>query len=121
MDLDPHTLQEIIHRIYQQMRCPQCGKTVPINFASVQIAGEDFLLLRLHCETCDAHIVLHATLRGSAERGAKSTQALLNASSTLNLKEEEVKLLEKALEESGGSFEALFGKYGGEEQLKIEN
>src|SRR3989338_2775346 len=53
MELDPHTLQLIIDRIEQQMRCPQCGKRIPVNMTSVRLAGDDFMLLQLECETCD--------------------------------------------------------------------
>src|SRR5262245_30111077 len=56
MDIDPHTLQQIIQRIYQQMRCPQCSKRVPVDFSSVRLASDDFLLLQLKCDTCDAFI-----------------------------------------------------------------
>ncbi|MDO8649388.1 MAG: hypothetical protein Q7R81_06430 [Candidatus Peregrinibacteria bacterium] len=114
MELDPHTLQQIIQRIYQQMRCPQCGKRVPIDFASVRLAGDDFMLLQLKCETCDAHIVLHASLQGAENLGvqAKVQDGLVNESSTLHFKEDELELLRKALEESGGSFEDVFKKFG---------
>ncbi len=111
MELDPHTLQQIIRRIEQQMRCPQCGKKVPIDFASVRVAGDNFLILQLRCETCDAFIVLHATLQGAAT--AKTDDKMVNASSTLHLKEDEIAQLHKGLEQSGGSFEALFKKYSG--------
>jgi hypothetical protein len=65
MELDPHTLQQIIQRIYQQMRCPQCGKRIPVDFTSVRLAGDDFMLLQLKCEACDAYVVLHASLQGT--------------------------------------------------------
>lgn len=112
MELDPHTLQQIIRRIEQQMRCPQCGKKVPIDFASVRVAGDNFLILQLRCETCDAFIVLHATLQGAAVSKAPEEQTV-NASSTLHLKEDEIAQLHRGLEQSGGSFEALFKKYSG--------
>lgn len=113
MDLDPHTLQQIITRIEQQMRCPQCGKRVPVDMASVRLAGENFLLLQLRCETCDAYIVLHATLQGVEHLIPKDgNEGLVNASSALNLKDEEVAMLRNALEQSGGSFAELFQKYG---------
>jgi hypothetical protein len=113
MDLDPHTLQQIIQRIYQQMRCPQCGKRVPVDFTSVRMAGDDFMLLQLKCETCDAYIVLHASLQGAEQLGVQATKdTTVNASSSLNLKENEVQMLGEALKQAGGSFEKLFQKYG---------
>jgi hypothetical protein len=114
MDLDPHTLQQIIRRIEQQMRCPQCGKRVPVDFSSVRMAGDDFMLLQLKCETCDAFIVLHASLQGGEHFGVTGKDdATVNASSTLNLKDKEVDMLRKALDQSDGSFDRLFQKFGG--------
>ena len=115
MELDPHTLQMIIHKIAQQMRCPQCGKRVPIDFTSVRIAGDDFLLLQLRCETCDAYIVLHASLRVMENAESKESDGTMNVSSSLDLKEGEIDQLREALKQAGGSFEAVFKKFGGEE------
>ncbi len=111
MEMDPHTFQQIIRRIEQQMRCPQCGKHVPVEFPSVRMAADDFLLLQLKCDTCDAYIVLHASLQGA--RMVKATPAgssLINASSSLQLNKEELEQLRSGLEKSGGSFEKLFQK-----------
>ena len=112
MELDPHTLQQIIQRIYQQMRCPQCGKRVPVDFPSVRVAGDDFLLLQLKCDTCDAYIVLHASLQGAENLVGRKKDATVNASSALHLKEGELDMLNEALKQSGGSFQKLFQKYG---------
>ncbi len=114
MELDPHILQQIIQRIYQQMRCPQCGKRVPVDFASVRIAANDFMLLQLRCDTCDAYIVLHASLQGTEALlpRMQGEDQMVNASSTLHLKEEEVKLLRQALDQCQGSFTKLFETYG---------
>ena len=113
MDLDPHTLQQIIQRIYQQMRCPQCGKRVPVDFTSVRMASEEFMLLQLKCETCDAYIVLHASLQGAEHLQPKtSANQMVNASSALHLKDEEVATLREALGQCDGSFEKLFQRYG---------
>lgn len=118
MHLDPHTLAQIIQRIERQMRCPQCGKRVPVDFASVRIVGDDFLLLQLKCETCDAFIVLHASLQGAAAPvpAAEEHDTMQNASSTLTMSENEIKMLQEALGQSGGSFEQLFKKYGSSEK-----
>lgn len=113
MEFDPHTLQQLIQRIYQQMRCPQCGKRVPVDFASVRIVADDFLLLQLKCETCDAYIVLQASLPG-ADRVVATTMKdqTVNESSSLSLKESEVVLLRQGLQHCEGSFERLFKEYG---------
>ena len=109
MDMDPHTLLQIIRRIEQQMRCPQCGKRIPVDFGAVRMAGEDFMLLQLKCDTCDAYIVLHAALQGTEVLLKKDDEAtFINASSTLELKDHELAMLRTELEKSGGSFESMF-------------
>jgi hypothetical protein len=77
------------------------------------MAADDFMLLQLKCETCDAYIVLHASLQGAEKLGITSVRdATVNASSALDLKEDEVKMLHEALDQAGGSFEKLFQAYG---------
>ncbi len=115
MNLDPHTLQQIIQRIYQQMRCPQCGKRIPVDFASVRMAADDFMLLQLKCDTCEAYIVLHASLQGaqkSVPAGKQGEDVTVNASSALHLKDGEVVQLREAVAQAGGSFEKLFKQFG---------
>ena len=112
MEMDPHTFQQIIRRIEQQMRCPQCGKRIPVDFPAVRMASDEFLLLQLKCDTCDAYIVLHASLQGTPQIKSAEGHEFLNASSGLQLKEDEVKMLRSDLEQSGGSFEKLFQKMG---------
>lgn len=119
MEIDPHTLQKILQRIYQQMRCPQCGSRVPVDFSAVRVVANNAMLLQLQCDSCSAFIVLHASLQGSDDIAAQleSEKSTSNISSTLNLAVDEAEMLNKALEESGGSFEKLFKKYGvGEDQ-----
>jgi hypothetical protein len=111
MEFDPHTLHQIIQRIQQQMRCPQCGEKIPVDFASVRLTGDDFVLLQLKCEVCDAYIVLHASLQGmkNAAQGTKEeAESGLNASSSLTLKDTDVESLRNAIQGSGGSFDSLF-------------
>jgi len=113
MEIDPHALHQIVQRIDQQMRCPQCGKRVTVDLAAVKVMGDNFLLLELKCRTCNAYIVLHASLAGAehiVQKGA--SQSGYNASSQLHLSEQELSLLQQALKDSGGSFEQLFQKYG---------
>lgn len=110
MELDPHMLHMIIQRIRQQMRCPQCGEKVSVDFANVRLTGDDFVLLQLKCTACDAFIVLHASLAGmkgvTLER--EEGERIFNASSSLIRKDEEIDLLHEALQKSEGSFEQLF-------------
>ena len=109
MNLDPHTLQQIVQRIEQQMRCPQCGKRVPVDFPSVRLAGDDFVILQLKCETCDAYIVLHAAIQGAQSIGVQTTdEKVVNASSTLGARDTEIEHLRGALDGFDGSFEHLF-------------
>lgn len=114
MDFDPHTLQVIIRRIEQQMRCPQCGKRVPVDFNSLRLVGDSFLLLQLKCETCEAFIVLHASLQGAEQLQAPAAleEKLKNTSSTISLDTSEVDQLQAALAANGGSFAKLFSQYG---------
>jgi hypothetical protein len=110
MEFDPHTLHQIIQRIQQQMRCPQCGDKVPVDFASLRMTGDDFVLMQLRCDQCDAYIVLHASLQGIKGLGIKKEEKdrAMNASSTLCLKDGEIEVLRDALMKSQGSFEAMF-------------
>ena len=118
--MDPHTLQHIIRRIEQQMRCPQCGKRVPIDFAAVRMAGDDYMLLQLKCDTCEAYIVLHASLQGANQlKGNEAGKEFINASSSLQLNEDEIRMLRDGLQECGGSFEKLFKKAGAGTDIQI--
>jgi len=114
MEIDPHTLQQILLRIEQQMRCPQCGKKVHVNFQSVRVIVQESLLLQLRCDACNAYIVLHASMQGAEKMGIKEEgmQGVANASSFLQVSEREVEMLKSALQEVGGSFNRLFEKYG---------
>ena len=110
MEFDPHTLHQIIQRIRQQMRCPQCGEKVPVEFPSVRLTGDDFVLLQLKCDMCDAYIVLHASLQGlkSMALPKEETERIMNASSSLCEKDSELAVLRDTLSKSGGSFGDLF-------------
>jgi len=114
MEIDPHTLQQILQRIYQQMRCPQCGKRVPVDFSSVRVVADGAMLLQLKCDMCDAYIVLHASLQGVEKMGALpyKEDITANASTSLEFNKEELAMLRQGLNESGGSFENLFNMYG---------
>ena len=89
------------------MRCPQCASSVPVNFASIKVTGDDFLLLEVRCKHCSAFMVLHV---GIQERGPSSTQALQNASSQLSITDDELLTLKDALAKGEGSFGKMFGE-----------
>lgn len=110
MEFDPHTLHQIIQRIQQQMRCPQCGEKVPVDFTCVRLTGDDFMLMQLKCDICDAYIVLHASLAGmkGVTLEKEDKDRIFNASSSLCMREDEVDLLRNALTKASGSFEQMF-------------
>ncbi len=116
MEFNPHSLNQILLRIRDQMRCPQCGTRVPVDFPSIKVAGDGFMLLQLKCESCTAFIVLHVNLADHAQAAQAldemKNDALLNASSTLSLSEDEMKTLRKALDAYDGSFEKMFKHHG---------
>lgn len=113
MEFSPHSLNQVLTRIREQMRCPQCGTPVDVDFPSVKIAADEFMLLQLKCESCTAFIVLHVNLRSpEVMKEVPASATLLNASSTLTLSEEEMSTLRNALHESNGSFEKLFEGMG---------
>jgi len=114
MDFNPHSLHQILTRIREQMRCPQCGTRVPVDFPAIKLAGDSFMLLQLKCESCTAFIVLHVNLaeQAQAQELTDEQSALLNASSTLTLSEDEMKTLRSALGAYDGSFQNLFKEFG---------
>lgn len=114
MEFDPHTIHHILQRIRQQMRCPQCGDKVPVEMGSVRITGDDFLIMQLRCDACDAYIVLHASLQGLKNIASPSAEkdSLKNASSSISHKEFDVEHLQRALESASGSFDQLFDADG---------
>ena len=115
MDFNPHSLNQILLRIREQMRCPQCGTRVQVDFPSIKMAGDDFMLLQLKCESCGAFIVLHVNLSDknkppdlpmvNRDAGKK------NVSSMLTLDEGEMQTLRNALQAYGGSFEKMFTEF----------
>ena len=85
MELDPHTLHQILDKIHNQMRCPQCGNKVPVDLSNVQVMADTGLLMHLFCDRCNAHIVLQASLSGIENISAPPYEddTTRNASSTL--------------------------------------
>lgn len=112
MEIDPHTIQAILQKIHQQMRCPQCGKKVPVDLSSLKVMADDALILHVYCEDCNAHIVLQASMQGvdSVSAPPYKQEPLHNASTSLQMDEGDLKQLRTAIRSTGGSFEALFNK-----------
>lgn len=110
MEITPHSLHLILSRIREQMRCPQCGSPVSVDFPSVKLAGDDFMLLQLKCHSCSSFIVLHVNIRAEIAKEPSAQLGRYNASSSLSLTGEEMQTLKDALSQSGGSFEKMFAK-----------
>lgn len=108
--MDPHTLQQILDRISQQVRCPQCGKEVPMDFKNVKVIAEGAMLLQLRCEHCNAYIVLQASLRGVEQISAPPYEVdeCANVSTGISSHIDDVERVRQALGESGGSFNVIF-------------
>lgn len=114
MDVNPHSLHVILSRIREQVRCPQCGTKVSVDFPSVKVAEENVMLLQLKCESCGAFIVLqvNVTEQEAAIAAIAKRNHLLNVSSSVSLTEEEMQTLHSALEKYEGSFEKMFKDIG---------
>jgi uncharacterized Zn finger protein len=114
MDVNPHSLNMILTRIREQVRCPQCGTKVPVDFPSVKVAEENVMLLQLKCESCGAFIVLQVNVsEQEVAAGIVKRDHLMNVSSSVSLTEEEMQTLHGALEKYEGSFEKMFKDIGG--------
>ena len=89
---------------------------------ALKVMGDDFAVMQLKCLTCDACIMLHASLSSADLKSGKVTTGEIvleetseensrktkNASTKLLIDPEELKALRKHLKESGGSFMELF-------------
>lgn len=111
MDYDPHTIHTIIQRIQQQLRCPQCSRKIPVDWQAIRLTGDDFVLLQLRCDTCDAYIVLHAVCQAgrAGETPQDAKLRMLNASSLLARSDVELERIRESLVKADGSFERMFG------------
>jgi|GEM_PF-408013 len=110
MEMDPHTLQQILDRIQQQVRCPQCGKEVPADFQSVKVVSESAMLLQLQCDHCNAYVVLQASLSGIEQISAPPYEEdkCANASTGISSNKGDISQIQEALKGSGGSFSSMF-------------
>lgn len=102
MDIDPHTIQQLLEKVRSQLRCPQCTRRVSVALDSLKVVGDAFAVFQLKCTTCDAYIVLHATLRGGVIPPSR------NYSTILELNPQELQLLRDALRKAEGCFTVLF-------------
>lgn len=111
MELDPHTVQQILQKIYQQMRCPQCGSKVPVDLRNIRLVSDGSMLLQLKCDGCDSHIVLQASLQGLDKFGAPPYEVdeTRNASTSLEDHKQDLVQIRQVLG-SGKSFSELFGQ-----------
>ncbi len=131
MHLDPHTVHALLEKVRSQLRCPQCMKKVEVQMPSLKVIGDSFAVFQLHCRTCEAHILLYATLRtvlaGGSKGGMPPIEQVIvsstlenvredgervhkNYSTTLELEEKELLALRHALKETGGNFTEVFGE-----------
>ena len=119
--MDPHTLQQILDRIQQQVRCPQCGKTVPASFQSVKVVSDSAMLLQLKCDHCSAYIVLQASLRGVEQISAPPYEEdeCANVSTGMTSHKDDVAQVQEALRQSEGSFSAMFKKETGKAETEV--
>ena len=114
MDVNPHSLHMILSRIREQVRCPQCGTRMPVDFPSVKVAQDNVFLLQLKCGSCGAFIVLQVQVAEQtvSVQNVTNREELLNASSTVSLSDNEMQTLQGALAQYGGSFEKMFKETG---------
>lgn len=131
MHLDPHTLHALVEKVRSQLRCPQCTKKVEVTMPSLKVMGDSFAVFQLHCTTCEAHILLYATLRvvspgsGAQQQNVPSPEQTMattwnerrgndartlqkNFSTTLELEERDLQALRQALRETEGNFSEMF-------------
>lgn len=121
MEIDPHTIQQILEKVRSQLRCPQCTKKVPVALECLKVVGETFAVFQLKCGTCDAYILLHATIRTFPTPHVHSAHAevamlckeqqegrVRNFSTTLEIDPQELQTLRACLKDAGGRFSMIF-------------
>lgn len=104
MDIDPHTIQQILMTVREQLRCPQCRKRIDVRLDALKVLNNQFAVIQAKCPSCSAHIMLHASI--VVGTGA---DAMKNASSRITVEIDEVKEIERGLQKYNGSFTKLFG------------
>lgn len=106
MDIDPHTIQLILTKVEEQLRCPQCRKRMEVNLESLKVLGNGVAVMQVQCTACDAHIMLHTSITLVHAEDPKN--AIKNASSKLTIGVDEIKTIKAGIKESGGSFIKMF-------------
>jgi hypothetical protein len=120
MEIDPHTIQQILTKVRDQLRCPQCRKRVDVDMEALKVLGDSFAVMQLRCTMCEAYIMLHATLTADRtgiehvrlESGRvpapRSIEGSKNASTRLTPDPKEMESMRESLEKAQGSFNQLF-------------
>ncbi|MEQ1849683.1 MAG: hypothetical protein ABL890_03785 [Candidatus Peribacteraceae bacterium] len=114
MEFNPHSLNQILLRIRDQMRCPQCGTGVQVDFPAIKLASDNFMILELKCDACMSFIVLHVNMLGKNTDDMSNSELFLGESAmpSMTLSEDEMGTLRSALQSYEGSFEKMFQKHG---------
>ena len=107
MNIDPHTIQQILIRIREQLRCPQCRKHMNVGIDSLKVLSDSFAVMQAQCPACDAHIMLHATI-AFVEKQESEKGVGRNASTKLMVDIDEIMEIKKSLQNSNGSFTKIF-------------
>lgn len=106
MEIDPHTIQVIITKVQDQLRCPQCRKKMEVDLESLKVLGSGLAVMQMQCPACDAHIMLHTSIsRIQPDDPVESTR---NASSKITVDIDEIKTIREGIKESNGSFSKMF-------------
>jgi hypothetical protein len=108
MEIDPHTIQQILLKVREQLRCPQCTRKLEVTFDSLKVLSNSFAVFQLQCLTCNAYIMLYATVRGQRHLLEPLPNTKHNFSTEITLEQEELQALQKCLEKADGSFSTLF-------------
>ncbi|MBT3835395.1 hypothetical protein HOF56_04085 [Candidatus Peribacteria bacterium] len=111
MEIDPHTIQQILTKVREQLKCPQCRKKVDVTMESLKVVGDGFSVMQLKCEVCDAHIMLYANMASgtlSFSPPYEDHKVGQNASSSMAIHDVDVNQIKDSISKSGGSFMNLF-------------
>lgn len=110
MDIDPHTLQEILSKVREQLRCPQCRKPMDaLSLGSLKVVGGGFAVLQGQCSACSAHVMLHAAVaQAPREIAVDPAQVGKNASSRLSIESDDLRAIGTSLQKADGSFAKIF-------------
>ena len=106
MEIDPHTIQMIISKVQDQLRCPQCRKKMEVNLESLKVLGGALAVMQMQCPACDAHIMLHTSISRVPSNDPKDVGR--NASSRLTVDIDEIKTIKEGIKKAEGSFTKMF-------------